>query len=358
MNKALKQKGLGLVELMIAITLGLFLVGGAIQVFMTSQTTHRTVGSVSDIQGSARYSMYLLDKDIRMAGYTGCVTRGGSQEVTNMLDSSDTLYDFSSGGLLGENNITGLPASLTTALATDPPPLVGTDVLIVRSPIGSPTNLSTNNNSAVIFTDVITNETGACDDETNRVNGICKGDLLMVADCAKARIFQATNTTVTHGGSQFNIVHASSGTPGNSQSSWGGNNAPENEKFGSDSEIFRISTVVYYIGDDANSDVPVLYRKEGNASATVIADGVQDMQLEYGRDNNGDFEVDEYVTANSVTDWTAILAVRIRLHLVSKDDNVLNDSQTYTFNGAEQTATDRRMHYALTSTIALRNRVP
>ncbi|RYZ81289.1 MAG: prepilin-type N-terminal cleavage/methylation domain-containing protein, partial [Moraxellaceae bacterium] len=46
----IKQKGLSLVELMIAITLGLILMSGVVKVFLNSKSTYSTQQALSRIQ--------------------------------------------------------------------------------------------------------------------------------------------------------------------------------------------------------------------------------------------------------------------------------------------------------------------
>lgn len=63
------QSGLSLVELLIAMALGLILTLGALQMMLSSQSLYRTTDSLSRIQESGRFALDFLAKDIRMAGY-------------------------------------------------------------------------------------------------------------------------------------------------------------------------------------------------------------------------------------------------------------------------------------------------
>lgn len=63
------QSGLSLVELLIAMALGLILTVGALQMMLSSQSLYRTTDSLSRIQESGRFALDFLAKDIRMAGY-------------------------------------------------------------------------------------------------------------------------------------------------------------------------------------------------------------------------------------------------------------------------------------------------
>ena len=60
-----------LIELMIAMLIGLVLVGGAVTVFVQSKANYRTADSVARLQENARYTLDLLEPDVRLAGYWG-----------------------------------------------------------------------------------------------------------------------------------------------------------------------------------------------------------------------------------------------------------------------------------------------
>ena len=54
------QRGFGLIELMIAITLGLILSTAIIQVFLASRTSYQLQESLSMIQENARFGMHFM----------------------------------------------------------------------------------------------------------------------------------------------------------------------------------------------------------------------------------------------------------------------------------------------------------
>ena len=64
-----QQHGLSLIELLIAMALGLLLTVGALQMMLSSQGLYRTTDSLSRIQESGRFALDFLAKDIRMGGY-------------------------------------------------------------------------------------------------------------------------------------------------------------------------------------------------------------------------------------------------------------------------------------------------
>lgn len=92
------QKGLTLIELLIAMTLGLFLIGGVIQVFLGSKRTYSVVTSQSYAQESARFGSYFLEKGLRHAGYWSALVR------FRRFDVQPDLFDQETAIVTGSNN--------------------------------------------------------------------------------------------------------------------------------------------------------------------------------------------------------------------------------------------------------------
>src|SRR5687768_4321433 len=67
--------GMTLIELMVALAIGAFLMIGAVTVFMQGRTTFRVNESLSRMQENARFALDTLEPDIRMAHYWGLTTR-------------------------------------------------------------------------------------------------------------------------------------------------------------------------------------------------------------------------------------------------------------------------------------------
>lgn len=65
------QRGVSLVELMIAVALASFLLIGLIQVFGASRQAYQTSVGISRIQEGARFGTEFLQRDLRMAGHLG-----------------------------------------------------------------------------------------------------------------------------------------------------------------------------------------------------------------------------------------------------------------------------------------------
>lgn len=72
--------GMTLVELMVALAIGVFLMIGAVTVFMQGRTTFRITESVSRLQENARFALDVLEPDVRMAYHYGLTNVGANIE--------------------------------------------------------------------------------------------------------------------------------------------------------------------------------------------------------------------------------------------------------------------------------------
>lgn len=121
------QQGVSLVELMIAITLGLVAVGGAGTIYLANRQSFAQVEGLARIEESARFAADLLSRDIREAGGVAC---GGSLIQENFVNSNEWWKNWSS-GLKGYDGATVLPAKAVGTSAGDR--VAGTDALVAWS---------------------------------------------------------------------------------------------------------------------------------------------------------------------------------------------------------------------------------
>ena len=342
MTSRARHQGFGLVEVMIAITLGLLLTAAVLQLFVSNSTTYRSTNSIGVVQDNARFAQDLLSKELCMTGYRGCLSKQ-NVAVTNTLNNATTLtYDFSA-GLRGYNNLTAsLPSELSTHLTEDPKPLAGTDLLLIQGPSSIPVAIVANNDAANLFVAPATSTL------------LKEGDIALVTDCSKARIFQITGLTAA--GSKVNVVHSNANyVPGNAISSWDPNN--KNEIFGTNAELMSYQATTYYLATNSATGQPALYRKLNGGLATPLLDYVFDLQILYGVDTNGDRQTDSYQTANNVSNWGNVLTLKLQLLIGSEETGVVTKKQSFTFNGAPFAATDTRWYMPTTITAVLRNRL-
>ena len=121
------QFGMTLIELMVALAIGMFLMLGAMTVFMQSRTTFRVTESLARMQETGRLAVSVLEPDIRMAHYwgltnlTGNITNRARPNATNgigddtcgnnwtinldeAVDGSNNSYGFACAGSAVETN--------------------------------------------------------------------------------------------------------------------------------------------------------------------------------------------------------------------------------------------------------------
>ncbi len=68
-GQASEQKGFSLIELMIAMALGLLISAAALQMALTSRDIKKTTDEQSRIQENGRFALFFLSQNIRMASY-------------------------------------------------------------------------------------------------------------------------------------------------------------------------------------------------------------------------------------------------------------------------------------------------
>jgi type IV pilus assembly protein PilW len=141
-------------------------------------------------------------------------------------------------------------------------------------------------------------------------------------------------------------------------------------------EVYNMVTRVYYV--DLNADgVPALFRRTDTAAPVELVTGVETMQIRYGVDTDGDGFANLYRDADTVTDWSAVVMVKVAL-LVRSVDPVKGTAEAMRHcllgdpmsgcaggEGADSINTDNWtdtndafLHQVYTSSIVFRNRIP
>lgn len=131
----LRLGGMTLIELLVGLTIGSFLILGAVTVFMQGQSTYRVNESVARLQENARFALDALEPDIRMASYFGLTTRSG--RIANRASPDDA--DGPGPDDCGQNwtidldrSVEGTNDAYTWGCAATGGAQAGTDTLVVR----------------------------------------------------------------------------------------------------------------------------------------------------------------------------------------------------------------------------------
>ncbi len=360
-NKIGRTNGFSLVELMVAMTIGLFILVAISTVLVNSKKNYTTQDSLARLQENGRFAIQFLTHDIRMAGYFGC--NHSMDNITSHLNGGGFSFQFNipiEGFEAGGN--AWLPSN-TTPLGLTPAPWANTDAIAIR--------LLDTNNPISLTSDMP--QTSA-DMKVTNGSGLQTGDVVMITDCNSADLFQITNCCGSNIGFD-NVVHNSgAGTPGNATKDM-------SKKYATGAKILKFNTLVYYIGASiADATRPALYRQllvtSGGGSSPQsqeLIEGIENLQILYGKDTtNSDRVADIFLKANdgalaATADWNNVVAVRIGLlastlansSVAQGNDKQFGtdvDTKTYPVNGyTVAAANDRRQRRVFTTTIIPRN---
>ena len=305
------NRGFSLVELMLALTLGLVVIAGMTQLFRGTGGGHASMESAAGSGESARYALAFLGHSARHAGFLGCDSRSG--RVVNTLNG-----DL---GSLFELNVTraveafdddggGSAAAYAGVAGIDPGRIVpGTDIVTFRR-VESPVSrvLTPVDEHPVVV------EEEAADLEA--------GDFLLIGDCEQSSLFRLTGV-VRGGGSAVLLREPGTGSHENSMvttlSHSGKAYGPGGVAGGA--TVGRVMTETYFIapgrgagrrGEPARS----LWRRAGMAASAELVEGVHDLQVSFGvdaRPADGVASVGRYVGFDAIPAGGAVLAVQVRV---------------------------------------------
>lgn len=341
-----RQRGFNLVELMIAMTIGLFIVTGVGYIFTGTKQTFNSMEALGVMQENARFAFEFMGKDIRMAGYTGGADSdwkpsdggypgdvGYSGDVERLADLYGQASDGSGkpyGPLRGYE-------STETSFLSGRGVYANTDALaITRADSEHSFDLSAEP----------TSQNYVINCPPDGIPEPKQGELLVVSDYTCSKVVEAGTGTTP---STSNCSSTWTVDVGSSLSCFSGNWKSRT--------LSRLRGAIYFIADDASGE-PNLKRLELTHSSNApsaqeqpIIEGIKDLQIQYGEDTShppdGDGSVDTYVDATSVGNWDKVLSVRITLTLVSSSGKRLTTDGS---NGG-------LLEKDFTTTIAIRNRL-
>jgi type II secretory pathway pseudopilin PulG len=309
--------GFTLVELMIGMLLGLLLIGGVVALFLQSSESFRTDENVARMQDQARYAMDELGRDIEMAGF-----------IAEPLSPTALTFD----------------ANLAVADGCGP---VGEDDWLVRL-----TDAGTGENTTLTGVD---NATGP----SARAAYAClePGELDGGSDVIAVKRMAAR--LVPPGDVQPGRVYIqSNGTVGQLYKE------PAATPLAGISSIREYRPRIYYIrnyGAVEGDGIPTLCRKalgSGDPSpieTDCIAQGIENLQIEYGLDLDGDGAANQYLADPTLAEVQNVVSVHITLLARTLTaDRRYTDSRTYQVGNAPAYSPNDNFHrriYSVTVTV-------
>lgn len=332
------QAGVSLIELMIAMLLGLVVVAGASAVFMSNRQTYGSSETLNRIQENQRTSFELMSRDLREAGGSPCPTTALRRTVLRNAATAAWADAFGR-GIVGYGAASSFPARAG-----------GTDAIDIFTGTEGQARVIENDSPSAVTT-------------VSDSSGIEVGDVVIMCNSDFALSFEVT--------------HKPSGKIGHNAGGGGGNGncekitvagcpAPPNSTYcftppasGSGCDVLgsspaylaRLSIVRWFVaGNDrgGTSLYRAVLKRNGAATQVVstdeIAEGVADMDITYLQQGS-----DTYVAAATVgAAWDTVTAVRVEMAF---------EGARGALRGADLQGTDGEvLQRTMTNIVTLRNR--
>jgi type IV pilus assembly protein PilW len=322
--------GLSLVELLIAMTIGLAVLAGVLTVMLKARDAHAALETTARLQELARYALALIESDVRMGGHLGLLA--GAEQVANLR------------GPLTDPDGNEVPfAGCADRWATDlARPLTGWDHTLGRWPL----------------------------DASCRPNGGWREgtDGLIVRRASADRIGQSAAALRQY---RDHVLLATSRTGGRVfvadalgtiPAGFAQSDPPDAPPL---ADTRRLLVHAYYVssGSSESAQLPSLRRKRLVAGPSVqdeeILPGVEDLQVQYGVDADDDLAVDRYVDADALGADERVVSARIWLRVrAAVRDRSWDDRTRYAYaNQDEQLPAHERAFRRLvvSRTVQIRN---
>ncbi len=368
-NNLLRQHGFSLVELLIAMALGLILTAGMIAVFSGNKRTSEVTTAMANMQESARFALQAIATDIRHAGFQGClgIDNGSIADGTDaqILPKTGIFNTATTGSVIvSANDWRPQPVS-NYQLPPGIEAVAGTHTIGTqggtenRVPLEIPMFDGTRPSP---IADVVL--------ERNAGFSATVGSPVIIADCEQAELFAISQMDLVN--DSWVLKHEASHNLSGALLKEYGNNGKLRQV-----TVTPFFSNLYFVGstglETENGDpVTSLYEQSYpfdpvSNPPTELIQGVENMRVSFGiQDNNGRVQ---YVTADDASfKASAVVSVQLGL-LMSSWDRIANveDNKTYVLAGqaipaspnsvdGNTHAQDQRYRLAFNTTVKVRNR--
>jgi len=316
-----RQGGVALVEVLIALVLGLLLIGAVSTAYLANHQTFRQVENLARVNENARTTFELLGRELREAGGTPCGAGLPTANVLRTGPASPWWTDWGQ-GLRGFDGHEALPARAFGTGTADR--VAGTDAVVVWSGSTLPALAIEHHDPAQARLRVHTHE-----------HGLNVGDIAIACDQVQAAIFQVThanpaNRTIVHqtgqsvqpGNCRKELGIALGAAPGAAHDC----STPGREySFEAGGFLSRLSVSAWYVGHNGRGGTSLYRVVLGNTSSTAstspeeVIENVSNLQMHYLAPDAGGTLPSRYVDASQVGDWSRVLAVRLEPTYVTSE---------------------------------------
>lgn len=318
-TRAQRPCGASLIELMLALGLGVIVASGAARLFADSQRAYVLLHGQTRMQESARQALDFIARSVRSAGYMGCGSGAGAvgNTLQNALNGAwGSLFEVDVSKpveAFDGTDARGLPESWTPSLSRVPRKgaanafargrgvdtgaiLPFTDVLVLRrvaSPGARVAAMAAPDGFPVV--------------QDNDEMDLDAGDLAVISDCRQAALFRVDR--IERGDGIATLVR----TPGGglfdnaAGASLSALDLPYGSAFGPEgAAVFGVVTEIYFVAhgsgrNNAGSVPASLWRKTTTDGPVELIQGIEDLQVRLGLDGNRDGAVDRYALAGDAS---------------------------------------------------------
>ncbi len=308
-----RQQGLSLLELLLAMALGLVLVGSALQIFLSQRHTFSVNEGLMRVQENGRFTHYWLTHTLSMAGFMGCGAANSDfslsviaadAEVEAMFKNREFIKGYHA---VGQGWQPALPDALQGKVRA------GNDVVTVYyvTPVGASVQEGMQHP-----TDDIT---------VSRLITFEAGEVAVISNCYQGDVFVVT--AVSAGDETAYLKHE---IPQNKQ-------AALSHAYEALSEVGALYSRTYYIGDTGRTNIeglPIiaLYQQDSRGANEELVEGVEKLRIQYGVDTREDGNVDSVLPANEILVWSQVKSMEMAL-LLNSVDGVFSQPEPYEFRG-------------------------
>ncbi|MGH8660000.1 MAG: PilW family protein [Gammaproteobacteria bacterium] len=289
------QQGMSIVELMVSMAVGLLVLSFLTVIFVNNSNTRREIDKSGEVYENGRYALLVLGDELNHAGYYGTLS-AVSPGATTDLPCSTTVADW-------VNSLALSVRGSTDTGATPPDPLFGCI-----------------NGSRKTDTDALFVQRAAtCVAGVGGCAGLVANDIyVQVSECGAE---YSTNPFV---------LVANSGSPYTLQ---------DKDCAGTPAPVRKFIRRIFFVGSDDKLqyvDIGPL----GAGPPVPLAENIENMQVEYGVDTDGDSSPDSFasVPPGAPPDWTQVVGARV--WLLARAPQVTagyTDDKTYTMGDLNAT---------------------
>ncbi len=321
--------GISMVELLVAMVVGLFLLTGILQVYTANLTATTAISGFSSQQENARIAINNLAQSLRFAGHYGGADRRdigvlGSLSVTGIgacnhawvTDIEQPIRGYEGASAIG--SVADFPAGCIASGEYVPQ----SDIVAVR--YGSPYGWGA---LGALTADKVYLRAGIAGGETG-------GEIFRGADASQTRLGNGSD-----GIGVYNYEYKT--------------------------EVYFLRPCSELNGSNCDDGISTLVKIgfDGTAlSAEAVAEGVEQFQIEYGIDTDVpvDYSANVFRTADNVANWDDVVSARFSIVVRSDQaDASYQDTDTYTLAGdysyTPASSDDNFRRKVFTKVIQLRN---